>query len=145
MDIILSHTPLCTLCHCARTGVRDGRCSSAQNYHLMICPCTGTTWKEGRDRPGRACPSAGKRATGLTGAQTGCSKHSADIEMGVIYLGVIAACRHWERRIQVFPAANGVARVVFSIRIMLVVWGEMQRGGKERRKQVIPLTKKKKS
>jgi len=44
-----------------------------------------------------------------------------DIEIEVIYLGVIAACRHWKRRIQVFPAANGVARIVFGVRITLVV------------------------
>lgn len=45
--------------------------------------------------------------------------------MEVIYLGVVAACRHWKRRIQVFPTANGVARIVLSIGIMLVVWRKM--------------------
>lgn len=77
----------------------------------------------------------------MIGAQTGCSKHSVDTEIEVIYLGVIAACRHWKRRIQVLPAANGVARIPFSIRITLVVWTEMWWKGKEGRKQVSPLTK----
>lgn len=87
--------------------------------------------KEITDRPGHAHPRTGKFATGLRRAQTGCSKPSADIENKVTYLGVVAACRHWKGRIQVFPAANGVARIVFSIRITLVVWGEMWRGGKK--------------
>lgn len=71
----------------------------------------------------------------LIGAQRGCSKCSADNETEVIYLGVIAACRHWKRRIQVFPAANGIARIVLSIRIMLVVWGEVWQGEKEGKKK----------
>lgn len=72
----------------------------------------------------------------MIGAQTGCSKHSADTETDVIYLGVIAACRHWKRRIQVFPAANGVARIVFSIRITLVVWGAMWWEGRKEEKKI---------
>lgn len=85
--------------------------------------------------PGHAWPGAGKHATGLTGIQTGCSQHSADIGTEVIYLGVIAACRHWYRRIQVLPAANGVARIVFSIRIMLIVWDEMWWEEQKKRKK----------
>jgi len=72
-------------------------------------------------------------------AQRDFSKHSAETEIGVIYLGVIAACRHWEGRIQVFSAANGVAGIVFSIRIVLVVWGEMGQAGKKS-KQMSPFT-----
>lgn len=34
--------------------------------------------------PGHACPGTEKHATGPTEAQTGCSKHSADVEIEVI-------------------------------------------------------------
>lgn len=69
MDVVVLCTSSCIFCHCARTDVRNRKWDSAENSHLRRYPSTGTSWKEGTDMPGHACPHAEKHATGLMGAQ----------------------------------------------------------------------------
>lgn len=134
MDNILLRISLCILCNTTVPGLVSG--AGDGSLHRS-CPVLGQNEEMKQAWP--CPPSAGKCTAGVRRAQRDFSKHSAETEIGVIYLGVIAACRHWEGRIQVFSAANGVAGIAFSVRIVLVVWGEMGQAGKKS-KQMSPFT-----